>query len=83
MTGRGEDQTDEEAVLLIKLLQNVVSSTTCGAERTREEIVAKYLHYNHCDSHFQKRVLYVEKEISKERLRRKDVAALIQPIREE
>ena len=81
MGGRGEDQTDEDAVLLAQSLQNVIS--LCDAERTREEIVARYIHYNQHDSYFQRRILYVEEAISKNKLRMKCAAARIRPIREE
>ena len=86
MGGGGEDPADADTVLLIRSLQEKVACTS-DAEKTtttfREEILAKHIHYNQRDSHFQKRTLYVEKEICKEKLRKKDVAALIQPIREE
>ena len=82
MGGRVEEQAgDEDTVLLIQSLQNVVSFY--DAEKTRCEIIATYFRYNQRDSYFQRRILQLEKAISKEKWRMKYVAALIQPIREE
>ena len=96
MAGGGKDQQREaDTILLIKSLQKIAASTYHDAETatregtydaettTREEIEAKHRHYNQRDSYFQRRILYLEKEIYKEKMRAKSAAALIQPIREE
>ena len=83
MAGGGKDQqTEADTVLLIKSLQKITASTYEAETTTREEIEAKHWHYQN-DSYFQRRVLYLEKEICDAQKRTKSLAALLQPIREE